>query len=521
MYVREKKKASNFPVREPCKGYPKRANESARSRHIGNSGEYNGKRLGTNYIGGKRNSSVSFMFFNFPDGWTMGNLWMLFKKYGTVFDMFMVQKRLRSGQRYGFVRFKLVLDVNVLLKNLRNIRFGEEHLKVFIAFDRRSTDGRSKVGNRGLGSNFNTRSSNIFNNVGVRSNIQDGRRFADVVSGDRIADNKAKAKVEERVEDKVIVVSEEEVCSELFNRSLIGEVKSLCYLTKMMGICDELGLGKVEIKLLGGLEVMLIFDTTETTTNILNDIHHGIRRWIHKVRRWSKNYITSGRLTWINIIGDPVSCWSESVFRKIAAVHGRLMGLRNYKLEGNQSVIIGKVQIHTWNKGLVKEKLNVMCMEKMFKVEVIEEVGDIEEFEIEELKVVSLEDRASVNAKKKDIDDMVISDEDDESDRNSNNGSDEDGGDSDSKDGGSNDGDNGDRGSQAVVERDQKKKEEEKSRLSLGTRVCETPEVEGTKSDADENTNGRKLLQRIIFNGFLLQRTQKSHFSILTKDFAR
>ncbi|GJR76960.1 putative RNA-directed DNA polymerase [Tanacetum coccineum] len=372
----------------------------------------------------------------------MGNLWMLFKKYGTVFDMFMVQKRLRSGQRYGFVHFKLVLDVNVLLKNLRNIRFGEEHLKVFIAFDRRSTNGRSKVGNRGLGSNFNTKSSNIFNNVGVRSNIQDGRRFADVVSGDRIADNKAKAKVEERVEDKVIVVSEEEVCSELFNRSLIGEVKSLCYLTKMMGICDELGLGKVEIKLLAGLEVMLIFDTAETTTNILNDIHHGIRRWIHK-----------------------------SVFRKIAVVHGRVMGLRNCKLEGNQSVIIGKVQIH-----LVKEKLNVMCMEKMFKVEVIEEVGDIEEFEIEELK-------------------------DDESDRNSNNGSDEDGGDSDSEDGGSNDSDNGDRGSQTVVERDQKKKEEEESRLSLGTRVYETPEVEGTKSDADENTNGYvKEVKKVVNN---------------------
>nr|GEY24506.1 transposon TX1 putative 149 kDa protein [Tanacetum cinerariifolium] len=54
----------------------------------------------SSYIGGKRNSSASFMFHNFPDSLGMGNLWMLFKKYDTVFDMFMVQKRLRNGHKW-------------------------------------------------------------------------------------------------------------------------------------------------------------------------------------------------------------------------------------------------------------------------------------------------------------------------------------------------------------------------------------------------------------------------------------
>ncbi|GJQ91720.1 hypothetical protein Tco_0002859 [Tanacetum coccineum] len=65
------------------------------------------------------------------------------------------------------------------------------------------------------------------------------------------------------------------------------------------GLCD------VEIKLLDGLEVMLVFDTPETATNIIRSIDHGIRRWVHKLRRWSKEYILSGRLTWIDIIGCP------------------------------------------------------------------------------------------------------------------------------------------------------------------------------------------------------------------------
>nr|GEZ32489.1 transposon TX1 [Tanacetum cinerariifolium] len=98
-YVREKTWASNHLVRK---------SDVRHKRHIGNRWEYNGKRLGTNYTGGKRNSTVSFMFFKFPTDWGMGSMWMLLKKFGTVFDMYMVQKRLRNGERYGYVQFKLV-----------------------------------------------------------------------------------------------------------------------------------------------------------------------------------------------------------------------------------------------------------------------------------------------------------------------------------------------------------------------------------------------------------------------------
>lgn len=105
MSVREKKMASNTSVRERNHGENERLSEKVyeRMRHIGNREQYNGKSLGANYTGGKRNSSASFMFHNFPNDWGMGNIWMVFKKYGTMFDMFMVQKRLRNGQRYGFV----------------------------------------------------------------------------------------------------------------------------------------------------------------------------------------------------------------------------------------------------------------------------------------------------------------------------------------------------------------------------------------------------------------------------------
>ncbi|GKD15897.1 DNA-directed DNA polymerase [Tanacetum coccineum] len=94
-YARENVGASN--LRERGKENFTSVRENERSRHIGNIWQYNGKQLRTNYIGVKRNSAVSFMFFNFPDNWSMGKLWMVFKRYQTVFDMFMVKRRLRNG----------------------------------------------------------------------------------------------------------------------------------------------------------------------------------------------------------------------------------------------------------------------------------------------------------------------------------------------------------------------------------------------------------------------------------------
>ncbi|GKE30068.1 transposon TX1 [Tanacetum coccineum] len=74
-------------------------------------------------------------------GRCIGNLWMLFKKYSTVFDMFMVQKRLRNRQRYGFVRFYNIVSVEILLKRLRDIRVGSELLRVYLAYNRMGNEG--------------------------------------------------------------------------------------------------------------------------------------------------------------------------------------------------------------------------------------------------------------------------------------------------------------------------------------------------------------------------------------------
>ncbi|GKD02426.1 transposon TX1, partial [Tanacetum coccineum] len=322
---------------------------------------------------------------------------------------------------------------------------------------------------------------------------RDERNFAEVVNGEKRERDKKdcgwegrndgyrnqgeKIKNKEQKEDvRTVEVCDDEVNTTFFNKCLIGEVKSMCFLTKLSSICGEQGLSNVEVKLLGGLEVLMVFDTPETATNILNSSEHGLRRWVHELRRWNKHYILPGRLTWINIIGVPVSCWSESVFKKIVAVHGRVIGSSNCKLEGNQSLIVGKVQLHTINKGLIRESLYVKLYEKKFKVDVIEEVGDVMELEMEEKGAM---DKNKIEHKetheKGDDNDMVISNSESRAE------SSDDG--IDSEDERDEADDVVGNGIRPQVDGGQKMEEDEESRFSGMSRVCETHEEEITKKE--------------------------------------
>lgn len=167
---------------------PVRAGED---RHNENREDYNGKRFGTDFTKGFSNSKASFMVHNFPESWGMSELWMLFKKYGMVYDMFMVRKRLRNGQRYGFVRFKDIVDVRKLLQALNGIKIDNEMLKAYPAYERRRDDvhvaGRRKEDTHEFGRQNTKKSKGNWkggqDGNGGTHGFRDYRNYKEVVEG--------------------------------------------------------------------------------------------------------------------------------------------------------------------------------------------------------------------------------------------------------------------------------------------------------------------------------------------------
>nr|GFB07971.1 transposon TX1 [Tanacetum cinerariifolium] len=145
--------------------------------------------------------------------------------------MFMVRKRLRNGQSMASFVSSLWW-----IKRLRKIKVGDEYLRVFIAYDRRSTCNRNLDRREMNGRRGNTLYKGVCGG-GPRMNTRDIRRYVDVVHGGYV--------------DVVHGVNSHD---KEFNR----RSKKGCYLSKLVVFCEEQGLKKVEVKFLGGFEVMVV-----------------------------------------------------------------------------------------------------------------------------------------------------------------------------------------------------------------------------------------------------------------------
>nr|GEU46420.1 transposon TX1 [Tanacetum cinerariifolium] len=122
--------------------------------------------------------------------------------------------------------------------------------------------------------------------TGTKKRVAGRAGTMDVGTREKKIENK-----EQKEDVRTVKVCDDEVNTRLFNKCLIGEVKSMCFFTNVGSICEEQGLRNIEVKLLRGLEVLMVFDTLKTATNILNSSEHGLRRWVYKLRRWNKHYI--------------------------------------------------------------------------------------------------------------------------------------------------------------------------------------------------------------------------------------
>nr|GFB61961.1 ChaC-like family protein [Tanacetum cinerariifolium] len=66
--------------------------------------------------------STSVFVTNFPDQYSAKDLWNTCKQYGYVVDVFIPNRRSKSGKRFGFVRFIKIFDVERLVNNLCTIQ---------------------------------------------------------------------------------------------------------------------------------------------------------------------------------------------------------------------------------------------------------------------------------------------------------------------------------------------------------------------------------------------------------------
>nr|GFC25305.1 nucleotide-binding alpha-beta plait domain-containing protein [Tanacetum cinerariifolium] len=158
---------------------------------------------------------TSVFVTNFPDGYGAKNLWNTFKLYGHVVDVFILDRRTKAGNRFGFVRFIKVLDIDRLLNNLCTVWVGRNKIHANVArFQREPLHEQSNKVN-------NKRTNNV--NHGAKGMTNS---YAHVVKGNQVQNVSMK-------ECPNMVLDETCLNHEYFLLCLLGKVKEFASLTNL------------------------------------------------------------------------------------------------------------------------------------------------------------------------------------------------------------------------------------------------------------------------------------------------
>nr|GFB18256.1 RNA-directed DNA polymerase, eukaryota, nucleotide-binding alpha-beta plait domain protein [Tanacetum cinerariifolium] len=111
----------------------------------------------------------SIVVTNFPNFTSSKDLWKPCQSYGTVVDVYILNRRSKAGKRFAFVRFIKVDNVDRLVGNLCTLWIGRMHLHANVVHFERT---RSQV----------PRPSQP-----VRKAIHTGNTFASVVKGNLVS----------------------------------------------------------------------------------------------------------------------------------------------------------------------------------------------------------------------------------------------------------------------------------------------------------------------------------------------
>ncbi|KAL4577011.1 hypothetical protein LXL04_013112 [Taraxacum kok-saghyz] len=317
--------------------------------------------------------ATTFFVSNFPGHWISRDLWKAVERCGLLVDAFVPRRRDCSRSTYGFVRFLKVKNIKVLLDMLNEMVVEGYKLRANV-----SKYPRGKLRNREMRSSREEKDFSWGLSSGNRPSRK-GYSYRDVLRGDLRGKSNGEKTVELAapvgLEQRKVKVPGEVAGrdSEWLKRCLVGEMKDLELLSKCMSAFQAYGLGECDIKYLGGLYVLLVFNSPAVTDCFLRNQKVNWSVWFDWLKAWEVNFSIQKRMVWLNITGVPADCWVSEVFSCIAKQFGEVM--ISFDCQGDRkSWSCGKICILTKAFGIIDpQEVEVSMGSKSFKVIVKEE----------------------------------------------------------------------------------------------------------------------------------------------------
>nr|GEY56994.1 hypothetical protein [Tanacetum cinerariifolium] len=256
-------------------------------------------------------------------------------------------KRSKSGHRFGFVRFKNVNDISMLVSNLRVTWMGGFHLFVDVTKYGR-TNNRLKE-----------RSGDIKpNEVGVSGN-NDASNSGEKPVGVSVSNTEN----EESSNEALMFISKDD-CIDLdgMERSILAKVKDLSVIMDLLKYMSSEGFVNVGLRYVGGRWVWLEFDSTDQVESIKNS--KVLNELFLELKDISYDFIPDERCVWIDLVGLPLASWAPEVCVLTESLH---RVLESFKVSNrNRSYCITVTEFAYWAPNIesMKDKSIIDSLER-------------------------------------------------------------------------------------------------------------------------------------------------------------
>jgi hypothetical protein len=298
--------------------------------------------------------TTSYFFTNIPEEVQVMELWSIFAKQGRVGEVYMPKKRDKRGNRFGFVKFKEVKNVEALSSRLEDLWVGTYKIRINLSRFRRNSSTTPMVQRK-----------NSFIPEAEIVHSQQPKPFKQALlkgRGDQATSSVATVEVE--VVPEVLHMLEGSYVGRL---SLGVEVRALQ--TKLW----MAGLQEVRVVVMGG-EMVLIFNNSGD--ELLGPVCK--KEWwsglLFDIRRWTPNLVCTKREVWLNLFGIPLHVWGESTFKALVNRCGSYItmdsGTRN-----RSRLDVARVKVEVLLGDRIDCVIKLVVQGASYRVKVLEEGG--------------------------------------------------------------------------------------------------------------------------------------------------
>ncbi|KAG5520652.1 hypothetical protein RHGRI_033285 [Rhododendron griersonianum] len=293
----------------------------------------------------------------------VGWLRQLFTPFGRVEDVYMPSKRSSSfNTKFGFVRFKRRDEAINAIEDLDGVVI--RNFTIVVQFAKYSKDNpiASQKVFDGVKKNISAPSSPSLHPkpFEIQSKLRDSNSssYANILKWGSSG--------------RLKLVEAKEVELGWLQMSAVGKLINFCHVNTLQDLFISNGIWDAQIRHMGGLNVLISFDSFESLNEFLKDETKVLSRWFSSVQAWDNQKIPSSRCVWISCYGVPLNAWCSSTFIEIGKLWGDVIKLDELT-EKFIAFDKGRMFIITDYLDCINEVVHIKINGVIFPVKVIED----------------------------------------------------------------------------------------------------------------------------------------------------